>query len=663
MHKSLFLVFGLCAVGGFLIGLACVGGAFVLLSFMGILSLFLAYYYARKSTAEMPVPILLHDKETGSITTVGRIVHLPQTANMASLRTAFPEPETANQEMSSKMRVEQIWSRTERDLTETFKNELSAMAMVIPKVHTAAFLMLNVNAGSFMLRASAGEGASKLIPNAQASGSGSLLGRLCREDVLRVLEGDLPGSKSLLIYAENIPLKSVVAVPVIDKHTRRGILLLDSLYPNAFSELTVETLSKFSKTFLTLSVKSYASAQNFIRQRQYSDLYSYQQTFFWSMSVKDIYEALGKYIKENIPYDRMMLLALDTNNNSYGRVVVCDGLDADYFQDREFSLSERKLDKGLVVLAISKKQLLERYFSDAEPYVVRISDDERRNINLHYMYLLPVSSSRQESSIASFAINLETVSDIAYSEHEKSLLNAIAGTAGFALERALQFEQGKDLAMKDGLTGLINHRTMHERLRSEKLRADRQKVNIGVLMMDIDHFKSVNDTYGHSAGDEIIKGIARTIVGEVRTEIDTVARYGGEEFVVALIDTTAEGLVDTAERIRAAVEKTAFDIKLNKPLHVTVSIGSYLVEPGSRVNMEKAIEFADKALYKAKENGRNRVIPYRLAEFENSDTLKKAEADSETEKILIEKTSESVLVQPENTFKPNKEFPKDFANL
>ena len=229
-------------------------------------------------------------------------------------------------------------------------------------------------------------------------------------------------------------------------------------------------------------------------------------------------------------------------------------------------------------------------------------------MDFRQLFVMPVSSDKN-ATLAELAICLESRTPNRYSEHEMELLKAFAGVAGFAYVRACQFEQGKDLASRDGLTGLINHRTLHESLRTEKIRANRQQYNIGVLMMDIDHFKSVNDTYGHPIGDVVIKGIAGAISGEIRKEIDIVARYGGEEFVVGLIDTTPEGMIETAERIRQAVMKLEFDVHQASPLRVTVSIGAFLVKPEFH-DMKKAVNNADQALYKAKESGRNQVIQY-----------------------------------------------------
>ena len=170
--------------------------------------------------------------------------------------------------------------------------------------------------------------------------------------------------------------------------------------------------------------------------------------------------------------------------------------------------------------------------------------------------------------------------------------------------------------MRDGHTGLINKKTLFEKLRVEKSRAERSRCNIGLLMMDIDHFKSVNDTYGHPVGDVVIKGIADTISNEIRKDIDIVARFGGEEFVVALIDTDSEGMIETAERIRKSVQKLTFDIHQADPLRVTVSIGAFLLAPGFNGELQKAVNNADQALYRAKEGGRNQVVQFQTAEPE-----------------------------------------------
>lgn len=600
----------LFALGGLFIGASVLGGTWLLLILLGFAAITLGILMTGSNKVQEPPPTIITRNPTQRITaaTTAATIMRPQpqgTATQPAIKF-FDANEQPNEPLGQ-LRMDQVWASTDATLFKTITSELNSIIRLVPKVNTAAFLMYVDVDNFYLLRAASGDGASKLTKNAHIEAGSGLLSRFFQPDVNRILEGDLAGSQNLQIYDEQVPVKSLVAVPIFDGNRRQGILMLDSLSPNAFSTEIAESLTLIAQTLQMLCFKSYMSAKNHIEQQQYSVLYNYQRRFFQSMSVKDIFQQVGQYIKDYIHYDRMMLLALDAHDENRGSVIMSDGADADFFNNYEFSLS----DKGLFPMAMQKNRPIERFFTPTpNGYVIRFKEGEQKNIDLRYLFILPASLSQSDTAVANFAIVLETYSPKHYSEHEKSLLKAITGTACFALERVLQVEKDRNLATRDGLTGLINHRTMHEKLRQEKLRAERQKINIGVLMMDIDHFKSVNDTYGHPAGDEIIKGIARTICSEVRTEIDIVARYGGEEFVVGLIDTTPEGLVDTAERIRKAVERTPFDIKQAKPLNVTVSIGAYLVSPDDR-EMKRAIDHADKALYKSKTGGRNRVTEYK----------------------------------------------------
>lgn len=600
----------LFALGGLFIGASFLGGTWLLLILLGFAAITLGILMAGSNKMQEPPPTIITRNPTQRITaaTTAATIMRPQpqgTATQPAIKF-FDANEQPNEPLGQ-LRMDQVWASTDATLFKTITSELNSLIRLVPKVNTAAFLMYVDVDNFYLLRAAAGQGAAKLTKNAHVEAGNGLLSRFFQPEVNRILEGDLAGSQNLQIYSEQVPVKSLVAVPIFDGNRRQGILMLDSLSPNAFSTEIAESLTLIAQTLQMLCFKSYMSAKNHIEQQQYSVLYNYQRRFFQSMSVKDIFQQVGQYIQDYIHYDRMMLLALDAHDENRGSVIMSDGADAEFYNGYEFSLS----DKGLFPMAMQRNRPIERFFTPApNDYVLRFKEGEQKNFDLRYLFILPASLSQSDTAVANFAIVLETYNPKHYSEHEKSLLKAITGTACFALERVLQVEKDRNLATRDGLTGLINHRTMHEKLRQEKLRAERQKINIGVLMMDIDHFKSVNDTYGHPAGDEIIKGIARTICSEVRTEIDIVARYGGEEFVVGLIDTTPEGLVDTAERIRKAVERTPFDIKQAKPLNVTVSIGAYLVSPDDR-EMKRAIDHADKALYKSKTGGRNRVTEYK----------------------------------------------------
>ncbi len=162
-------------------------------------------------------------------------------------------------------------------------------------------------------------------------------------------------------------------------------------------------------------------------------------------------------------------------------------------------------------------------------------------------------------------------------------------------------------SVQDGLTGLVNRRALNDRLDAEIAHALRHRRELCLLMIDVDHFKRVNDTHGHLAGDEVLRQIADLLADQVRTE-DVVARYGGEEFVVLTRDVPVHGAAALAERLRAAVAVRRFRFE-QLSMRVTISVGiSSLSGLLAERSAPRLLAAADVALYKAKSSGRNRVI-------------------------------------------------------
>jgi diguanylate cyclase (GGDEF)-like protein/PAS domain S-box-containing protein len=167
------------------------------------------------------------------------------------------------------------------------------------------------------------------------------------------------------------------------------------------------------------------------------------------------------------------------------------------------------------------------------------------------------------------------------------------------------------LAIEDGLTGLANRRRFDERLREEWGRAYRERSSLALLMIDLDHFKAFNDTYGHQAGDECLHAFAGILADEARRGGDLVARYGGEEFALLLPNTDAEGCARAGERIRRALRAAAIPHEKNQPTRrVSTSLGGAVCRPGTERSAGPAslVEAADRALYVAKDAGRDRLV-------------------------------------------------------
>lgn len=190
-------------------------------------------------------------------------------------------------------------------------------------------------------------------------------------------------------------------------------------------------------------------------------------------------------------------------------------------------------------------------------------------------------------------------------EDATRLLTALASQAAVAIEQVHLNERAKLMAITDGLTGLYNHRHFYERFVVELERARRFGHGLSLIMADVDHFKVLNDRFGHLAGDAVLAELASTLRLMAR-KVDIVARYGGEEFAIVLIESRPDEALAFAERLRAAIEDAALGRALAADVTVTISAG-VAGFPEHASEAETLIMAADRALYEAKAAGRNRV--------------------------------------------------------
>lgn len=191
-----------------------------------------------------------------------------------------------------------------------------------------------------------------------------------------------------------------------------------------------------------------------------------------------------------------------------------------------------------------------------------------------------------------------------FHETEMVALENLIASLIFPLRNALQYREAIITSLQDPLTGVGNRKALSTALNREVQLADRHQHCLSLLVIDIDHFKLINDTYGHSCGDDVLKELGRSICSIAR-QTDLTFRYGGEEFVVLLNKTSAEGATVIAERIRKRIEKLKIETN-SELIRVTASIGLSTREANE--SGDQLFKRADMALYQAKNSGRNRVI-------------------------------------------------------
>ena len=235
---------------------------------------------------------------------------------------------------------------------------------------------------------------------------------------------------------------------------------------------------------------------------------------------------------------------------------------------------------------------------------------EGRTVNIRSVATVPFSIDRWRAGVLFLRTEREERS---LTNDDVDFADVVIRAAVAAIRRAQALETTRadnrrleSLATTDPLTRLLNRRAMLDRLTAEVDRARRYSSSLSLLLLDVDHFKQINDTAGHLAGDSVLRQLAVLLEDAVR-KVDIVARYGGEEFVAILPETASEGGVIFAERLRERIGAQAFDVGADEPVHLTVSIG-IATFPTSRVaSTEDLFARADEALYRAKSAGRNQV--------------------------------------------------------
>ncbi len=207
---------------------------------------------------------------------------------------------------------------------------------------------------------------------------------------------------------------------------------------------------------------------------------------------------------------------------------------------------------------------------------------------------------------------IELVARIRY--HSRSYMNLLQRDEAYRALRESQQQlletnlELQRLTHSDGLTGLANRRYFDEYFGAEWRRALREQREMALLMIDVDNFKIYNDTYGHIAGDDVLRRVARTIADAASRPADLAARFGGEEFVMVLPNTSAAGAALIAEKVRAQIEAMAIaHVGSANGRHVTISLGGAALVPRTHMASTSLIESADLALYRAKQQGKNRV--------------------------------------------------------
>jgi two-component system cell cycle response regulator len=432
-----------------------------------------------------------------------------------------------------------------------------------------------------------------------------VIGGFLKDGLKRLtLDDIITDSMTLYYYTRDAGIRSLIASPIVVNGVERGVIIADSTEKKHFTEEMHAYLTAAAELLGQAVFHSYLSTEHRLQYNHLVAMSSIEKLFFRMHDIDAVLDKMAEIIPYAFRCDRMTI-SLKNDDNDDALIRRAWGLDAEQFKGLQFPAGAG--DKSLSGLIYTKNITLFRNFS-TERNELRYCESEPRNDELMSFLALPLGV-----DICKGLIILESLQRDSFGENSKDLLTRLATSAGIAIEKIVVFKRQQSLATHDGLTGLCNHREFQHLLEGAITRSLRYKDPLALVICDLDHFKKINDTHGHRFGDVVLKSVAELLQSSVREDIDVAARYGGEEFALVLEKTDSKTAQETVERIRLAIANCRFLAPAGNEISVTMSFGIAIYGIHAK-NQETLIHNADKALYRAKQNGRNRAEMYMDAE-------------------------------------------------
>jgi diguanylate cyclase (GGDEF)-like protein len=400
---------------------------------------------------------------------------------------------------------------------------------------------------------------------------------------------------ALPYYRGEVRIGTLVAMPVRVAGVTCGALVADRLEMQAFAGEPTHMLESFADMAGEMVREARAALSREELGAEFKAAYEVSRKLATLRDAAPVRHMLLRSARDLVALDAA---AVVTTDDAQTRYVIDDASGwAREFVGREVGLTERTWTAWVVRSA-------------EEPYLL---DDSERGRERMPVFALDEGMGRAPSLLAvplrvrdrTLGALVLTAPHASFDAATRRVLGILANQAAAALHTMRLMERAKGQALRDGLTDLYNRRAFDDLLARTLAREQRQEGRLGLVLVDLDHFKKLNDTYGHPAGDAALKAAAQTLERHLRKG-DHAARYGGEEFVAILPGADEPGAARIAERVRKAIEHHRLVFE-GARLHVTASMG-VAVAPMDGDSAEALLAAADRALYAAKHQGRNRVV-------------------------------------------------------
>jgi diguanylate cyclase (GGDEF)-like protein len=454
------------------------------------------------------------------------------------------------------------------------------------------------------------KGGTQVVEKTQVPLGAGIVGSVAN-DKNTFMSGDIAlyqgNEHSYYAQAQSQSICSIIAAPILAEGTKEllGVLVVDSPNKNAFSEHDKDQMRRFSIIAAALIQNIRMNGQLKQDAETFRVFYEVSHKFSSELRTEGVFKVLTDWIPKIVSNCTRLIIVLYNEEKGSLCLNTVAGQKGELTEGMEFSPESG----GIYSYVFNKRTPVnepdfhQTFQLPRKGY--RFVPQEQPSPSTRSLLVLPIMGGEERGCNGLFSIE-SNVPGLFVPKLQQTV-TTILENASVAITRSLLYMKMEKLATTDGLTGLNNHRTFQEIVRRELERATRYQRPLSLLLTDIDHFKSFNDTYGHPVGDLVLREIANCIKNAVRLN-DFPARYGGEEFAVVLPETPEQGGMVIAERIRQAVEQKVI-MNGTTELRVTISIGC-VTYPTYGTTQQEIIDCADKALYASKKGGRNRVTFY-----------------------------------------------------
>ena len=420
-----------------------------------------------------------------------------------------------------------------------------------------------------------------------------VVGAAVRRQVTTSLHPIRPGYHGICYYRGPAAVSSVIAVPVLERGHLRAVLCADRAVDRQFSPQEEELLRESTPHILRAFENERVFMALETSKREQEILYRASQAFSTALTQDAVMEAGLAAATEIAPHDFAAITEYQAEGRRHvvKRAVGEQGLNLQGLRFRD--------NTSLTAMVVKNRHYLP-YRGDFDSKQQVLFTKKAKLKGMESLLVLPLVV--REEPIGTLIIAAKAHK--AFSSSVRETLQALGNQLAVSLANARAVRQLEELATTDGLTGCLNKRAFLAELSQKLMAAQRFGRKLSLIIADLDHFKGVNDTYGHATGDRVLKELGQ-VLKRMKRETDLVARFGGEEFCVLCEETDARGAKLLAERVREELAATELQTELGT-LRITASLG-VATFPDHAKSAEDLFSQGDKALYQAKNQGRNRV--------------------------------------------------------